>query len=136
GLPQVGNASSGWLNRALAVLEPASRANPKARDAFAVGPIAPLVVRGPAQVLAWTPPRLPPTSEDTMMRLLDLYRHTDPALARVLEERMGLAAIARAGGMDTMPAANGQRPAAPATPAGNAAQVRAFFAEAAGAAAK
>ena len=34
------------------------------------------------------------------MRLLDLYRHTDPALARALEERIGLAAIARAGGMD------------------------------------
>src|SRR5437868_6130449 len=78
----------------------AIRANPKARDAFAVGPIAPLVVRGPASVLSWTPPRLPPTSDDTVMRLLDLYRHTDPALARVLEERMGLAAIAKAGGMD------------------------------------
>ena len=35
------------------------------------------------------------------MRLLDLYRHTDPALARVLEERLGLAAIARAGGIET-----------------------------------
>ena len=69
-------------------------------NAFAVGPITPLVVRGPAPVLSWTPPRLPPASDDTLMRLLDLYRHTDPALARVLEERMGLAAIARAGGMD------------------------------------
>jgi uncharacterized protein (DUF1501 family) len=59
------------------------------------------------------------------MRLLDLYRHTDPALARVLEERMGLAAIARAGGMDG---------AAPR--AAGAAQVRAYFAESAGAAAK
>src|SRR5438552_3410033 len=83
-----GALSSGWLNRALGALEPAGRANPKARDAFAVGPIAPLVVRGPAPVLAWTPPRLPPANEDTMMRLLDLYRHTDPSLARVLEERM------------------------------------------------
>ncbi len=45
---------------------------------------------GPAPVLSWTPPRLPPASDDTLMRLLDLYRHTDPALARVLEERMGL----------------------------------------------
>ncbi len=54
----------------------------------------------PAPVLSWTPPRLPPASDDTLMRLLDLYRHTDPALARVLEERMGLAAIARAGGME------------------------------------
>ena len=69
------------------------------------------------------------SSDDTMMRLLDLYRHTDPALARVLEERIGLAAIARAGGMaraERRPA--GRRPAL--------AQVRAYFAEAAGTAAK
>ena len=98
---------------------------PVGRDAFAVGPIAPLVVRGPAPVLSWTPPRLPPASDDTLTRLLDLYRHTDPALARVLEERMGLAAIARAGGMD------GQQPRA-----AGIVQVRAYFAESAGTAAK
>src|SRR5882762_5279508 len=103
GLARPGAVATGWLNRALTALVPANRANPKARDAFAVGPIAPLVVRGPASVMAWTPPRLPPTSDDTIMRLLDLYRHTDPALARVLEERLGLATIARAGGMDARP---------------------------------
>src|SRR5207248_3316361 len=69
--------------------------------------------------------RLP--SDDTIQRVAELYRHTDPALARALEERMGLAAIARAGGMEN-------RPAKP--PAGGAAQVLAFFAESAGAAAK
>src|SRR5438309_4975420 len=53
GLSRAGSVSTGWLNRALSVLEPANRANPKARDAFAVGPIAPLVVRGPASVLSW-----------------------------------------------------------------------------------
>jgi len=135
GLPKPGAVTTGWLNRALAALEPEGRANARGRHGFAVGPVTPLVVRGPAPVLSWTPPRLPPASDDTIMRLLDLYRHTDPALARVLEERLGLAAIARAGGMDAMPA-NGQRPGAPATPAAGAAQVRAFFAEAAGAAAK
>jgi uncharacterized protein (DUF1501 family) len=129
GLSRPGAVSTGWLNRALATLAPAGRANPKARDAFAVGPIAPLVVRGPATVLSWTPPRLPPTSDDTAMRLLDLYRHTDPALARVLEERMGLAAIARAGGMDGK-----TEPGAAPRPQG--AQVRAYFAESAGTAAK
>ena len=61
------------------------------------------------------------------MRLLDLYRHTDPALARALEERMGLAAIAGAGGH----AKPGQKPQP-----GPAAQVRAYFAESAGMAAK
>src|SRR4051812_18824770 len=93
GLGKPGASDTGWLNRALASLQPAGRAG-SAREAFAVGPIAPLVVRGPAPVLSWTPRRLPPASDDTLTRLLDLYQHTDPALARVLEERMGLAAIA------------------------------------------
>jgi uncharacterized protein (DUF1501 family) len=122
GLGKPGATDTGWLNRALGALKPAGRAG--GRDAFAVGPIAPLVVRGPAPVLSWTPRTLPPASDDTMMRLLDLYRHTDPALARVLEERMGLATIARAGGMDGQ-----QRPA-------GAGQVKAYFAESAGTAAK
>ena len=129
GLPRPGAVSTGWLNRALATLAPAERANPRARNAFAVGPIAPLVVRGAAPVLSWTPPRLPPAGDDTVMRLLDLYRHTDPALARVLEERMGLAAIARAGGMNQQGAANAQ-------PRGAANAVRAYFEQSAGAAAR
>jgi uncharacterized protein (DUF1501 family) len=129
GLAKPGATDSGWLNRALATLEPAGRAEAKPQNAFAVGPVTPLVVRGTAPVLSWTPPRLPPATDDTVMRLLDLYRHTDPALARVMEERMGLAAIARAGGMD-QPMKNGQ----PAP--GGAARVRAYFAEATGAAAK
>ncbi len=128
GLTKPGAVDTGWLNRALATLEPA-RATPRGGRAFAVGPITPLVVRGPAPVLSWSPPRLPAVSDDTVMRLLDLYQHTDPTLARVLEERLGLAAIARAGGMD-------QRPPPGQAPAGGIAQVRAYFAEAAGAAAK
>ena len=43
--------------------------------------------------------RVLPAGQDTVMRLLDLYRHTDPTLARALEERVDLAAIAGAGGM-------------------------------------
>jgi len=132
GLPKPGAVDTGWLNRALGALEPAGRA--KAGRAFAVGPLTPLVVRGPAPVLSWTPPRLPPVSDETTLRLLDLYRHTDPVLARALEERLDLAAIARAEGM-----AVAREPAgAPANggPPVGAAQVRAYFAEAAGAAAK
>jgi uncharacterized protein (DUF1501 family) len=64
------------------------------------------------------------------MRLLDLYRHTDPALARALEERVDLDAIARAGGMSMRPQKPGERPKGPG------AAIHAYFAEAAGAAAK
>jgi uncharacterized protein (DUF1501 family) len=131
GLPKPGGADSGWLNRALAVLEPGGSADPHGRQAFAVGPIAPLVVRGPAPVLTWAPPKLPPVGDDTTMRLLDLYRHTDSTFARVLEERVGLAAVARAGGMSMEP--SDERPGAQP---GGIAQVRAYFSDTAGSAAK
>jgi uncharacterized protein (DUF1501 family) len=113
---------TGWLNRVLAHLQPADRVTGK--DAFAVGPITPLVARGSAPVLSWTPSRLPPAGSDTASRLLDLYRHTDPVLARALEERNALAAIAK-GGMDESNL--GPKPAGPAL---------AYFTEAASGAAR
>jgi len=120
-----GTADTGWLNRALLTVKPEARANGANREAFAAGPIAPLVVRGPAPVLSWTPQRLPATSDDTLMRVLDLYRHSDLALARALEERVGLAKIARASGMD------GEQARTPGP-----VQVRAYFTEAAASAAR
>jgi uncharacterized protein (DUF1501 family) len=126
GLTAPGAADTGWLNRALGALEPGDRVA-QAKQAFAVGPVTPLVVRGPAPILSWSPSRVPPAGQDTMMRLLDLYRHTDPVLAHALEERVGLAAIAGAGSMQMEPGKPGKGPGA---------AVRAYFAEAAGAAAK
>ena len=127
GFAAPGRSDSGWLNRAVSAL--GSRA--RGRQAFAVGPITPLVMRGSAPVLSWMPPRLQPVSDETVMRLLDLYQHTDPTFARVLEERVGVAVMARAGGMDAK-AADGSPP----VQTGGIAQVRAYFAEAASTAAK
>ena len=131
GYSNPGAIATGWLNRSLVGLEAGGRADPQGRGAFAVGPITPLVVRGPAPVLSWVPPRLPPVSDETTMRLLDLYHHTDPMLARALEEHMGLAAIARAGGVTSEPGEE-----RPVMQVGGIAQVRTYFADAAGAAAK
>src|SRR5215475_7783864 len=131
GLGGVARADSGWLNRALVAMEPGGRVDAQARRTFAVGPITPLVVRGPAPVLSWVPPRGTPVSDETTMRLLDLYHHTDATLARVLEDRIGLAAIARAGGIERGPENQG-----PVVQVGGIEQVRAYFAEAAGASAK
>jgi uncharacterized protein (DUF1501 family) len=129
GLTKPGVSESGWLNRALISLQPAGRVGSK--DAFAVGPVTPLVVRGAAPVLSWTPPKLPPAGDDTVMRVLDLYRHTDPMLARALEERIDLAAIARNGGFDMLP----QKPVGPMRQVPGAA-IKSYFSDAAGAAAK
>jgi len=131
GLPGPGATDTGWLNRALSTLTAGGSAAAQVQRAFAIGPITPLVMRGPAPVLSWMPPRLAPVGDDTMMRLLDLYRHTDPTFAGVLEEGIGVATIARAGGMDAKPADG-----TPAVQTGGITQVRAYFAEAAGTAAK
>jgi uncharacterized protein (DUF1501 family) len=117
----------------LAGLEPDDHvpAGANRRRTFAIGPITPLVVRGPAPVLSWVPPRLPPVSDDTTMRLLELYRHTDPTLARVLEERIDLATL-----MPGNPRDRGTAETGPVIQVGGIGEVRRYFAEAAGAAAR
>jgi uncharacterized protein (DUF1501 family) len=124
GMPKPAASESGWLNRALAGLASAGRIDPRGSRAFAVGPVTPLVVRGPAPVLSWSPQRVMPASEDTVQRLRALYRDRDAKLAGVLDDNAKLVtAIDQPGG--------GQKPGAPGP-----GQVRAYFAETAGTAAK
>jgi uncharacterized protein (DUF1501 family) len=129
GVEKPGTVDTGWLNRALTGLPSGDRVDPNGNRAFAVGPVTPLVVRGPAPVLSWSPRRILPASEDTIMRLLQLYRHTDPEFAGVLENRTRLAALAQSG---SVPQMQGGAQVAGA----NAAQLRAYFTETVGAAAK
>jgi uncharacterized protein (DUF1501 family) len=128
GLPKPAESETGWLNRALAGLTPGGRIDPKGSKVFAVGPVTPLVVRGPAPVLSWSPQRIQPASDDTVARLLELYRHSDVKLASVLEDNSKLSAIEQSG---DMAGSMGQKQGGPGP-----AQARAYFAEAAGTAAK
>ena len=124
GLPRPGASETGWLNRALAGLASAGRVDPRGSKLFAVGPVTPLVVRGPAPVLSWSPQRVLPASEDTVQRLLALYRDCDAKLAGVIEDNSKFAAAVEQ-------RSSGQKPNAPGP-----GQVRAYFSEAAGTAAK
>jgi uncharacterized protein (DUF1501 family) len=130
GLARPGTTQSGWLNRALLALESEGRVNPNGSRAVGVGAVTPLVLRGAAPVMSWVPQHLLPASADTLARLLDLYQHTDPKLAAALQARMQLAALGGASGTDD-PMAAGDSPAMP-----QLARVRAYFADAAGTAAR
>ncbi|WP_284267641.1 DUF1501 domain-containing protein [Bradyrhizobium iriomotense] len=77
-----GRVQSGWLNRALEVLPRGERVS----SGLAVGPTTPLVLRGAAPTVGWAPVALPQADDDTAMRLVDLYRHRDPALASALSQ--------------------------------------------------
>jgi uncharacterized protein (DUF1501 family) len=133
GFAKAGARDSGWLNRALSLLETDGRVNPRGSRgrAFALGPVTPLVVRGSAPIMTWVPQQLLPAGQDTQMRLLELYRHTDPKLARALEGRRDLVALTQSGGMDTLTPPREVEPTATGI-----ARVRRYFADAGGAAAK
>jgi len=126
GLARPGATDTGWLNRALLALASGGRVDPRGGRGLAVGPVTPLVVRGQAPVMSWAPQQLLPASDDTVARLLDLYRHTDRRLAAALEERIRLFALGRGIGA----------PNAAGLPPPGIARVRAYFAEAAGTAAR
>jgi uncharacterized protein (DUF1501 family) len=80
GLGGVGRVSTGWLNRATGLVPKGERINPV--SAISVGAEVPLVMRGKAPVVTWLPTGFPVASENTRERLLAIYNHTDPELAR------------------------------------------------------
>jgi uncharacterized protein (DUF1501 family) len=130
GIARPGAVETGWLNRALVELASDGRVDLRGGRILGVGSVTPLVVRGRAPVMSWVPQQLLPASEDTRARLLDLYQRTDPRLAVALEARIRLAALGGSGGLD------GARPDGTPLPPAGIARTRAYFAEAAGAAAR
>jgi uncharacterized protein (DUF1501 family) len=87
-------SDSGWLNRAAAAIPAGDGVRPL--SGLAAMPTIPLILRGDAPTLSWTPPDLKPASADTMTRLLDLYAHEDPELAKVLMAGVDIDALAGA----------------------------------------
>jgi uncharacterized protein (DUF1501 family) len=81
-----GRVQSGWLNRVLEELPRGDRVT----GALAVGPTAPLILRGGAPTVGWAPVAVPQAAEDTANRLLDLYAQRDPALSKALTQGLQL----------------------------------------------
>lgn len=95
---------SGWLNRALENLPRGERVT----SGLAVGPITPLVLRGAAPTVGWVPATLPQAADDTAMRLVDLYNHRDPLLAKALSQGLQIDKLAaNDGSMKPKPGMNG-----------------------------
>src|ERR1700761_9084921 len=97
-----GRVQSGWLNRALEALPRGDLV----ANALAIGPTTPLVLRGAAPTVGWAPAALPQAADDTAARLLDLYRHRDPALASALSQGLQLEKSTQGDDMKPIPGAN------------------------------
>jgi len=93
GLNGPGLAPTGWLNRAAGAIPAGEGVRPV--SGLAASPTIPLILRGDAPTLSWMPPRIEAASADTLKRLLDLYTHTDPQMAKVLGEGVDLDALAQ-----------------------------------------
>jgi len=82
GAAGVYSVSSGWLNRAVEVLQARRKT-----DAISIGPTAPLILRGKVQTASWSPGRTVDAEARLPTLLADLYRDDPllgPALARGL----------------------------------------------------
>lgn len=110
GLPGVARIEDGWLNRALAELPAAGKANPRG---LSIGAVVPLLMRGKAPALSWIPKvNGLPLRESTIGRLMDLYAETDPVLAKAFAEGMEISRVADAGAAAAGAQAPAQTPAA------------------------
>jgi uncharacterized protein (DUF1501 family) len=106
-----GRTNDGWLNRALAGMSTAGKAEPQ--KGLAIGAVAPLIMRGAAPVLTWTPKAYSqPLREATIARLMDLYARTDPKLAKAFAEGLEIDRMAEG----PSSAVKVDRPAAPQGP--------------------
>jgi uncharacterized protein (DUF1501 family) len=88
-------SAGGWLNRALISMSDSGLQ----RQAVALAPNVPLVLRGEHSVSSWSPSRLPDSSDDTISRVRAMYEATDPLLAERLIEALNAREIA--GSMET-----------------------------------
>jgi uncharacterized protein (DUF1501 family) len=79
---------TGWLNRLIGLMPEGEPV--RSSKALAVGNSVPLILKGPEPVVSWMPAGFPEVSSDTRSRLMDLYLHTDPELARLMAEALKL----------------------------------------------
>lgn len=79
-------SDTGWMNRLAMVMPKGEGIRPI--SGLAATPTVPLILRGDAPTLTWTPPDFKPAPTDTLARLLDLYAHRDPQMAEVLKAGM------------------------------------------------
>ncbi len=113
-------SETGWMNRLAAVMPKGDGV--RAISGLAATPTVPLILRGEAPTLTWTPPDFKPAPSDTVARLIELYTHTDPQMAEVLKAGVSTDMLAgdgsdpmkRAGGLALVPAGGGGIGEAPA----------------------
>lgn len=81
-------SKEGWLNRALQV-------SPAPISAISIGGATPLVLRGDAQTMSWSPSILPEVPDNLITQLQDLY-HSDKLLGNALAQSMQVDEVAGA----------------------------------------
>jgi uncharacterized protein (DUF1501 family) len=98
GLPGFGAAdSTGWLNRLLTALPAGSPI--KSAGAIQIGE-APLILRGPAPVLGWSPTWFDKVEDPTLYLLRTLYQERDKDIYDILERGLKADALASKVGKD------------------------------------
>lgn len=97
GMPGPSVGSSGWLNRLLTALPAGTPI--RANGAVEIGR-APLILRGPAPVLGWSPGEFKSLNDPIRYMIRTLYRSNDPELLRILDRGLTTHQMALGLGID------------------------------------
>ena len=100
GLPGFAVNSTGWLNRLLAALPAGTPI--KAKGAIEVGR-SPLILRGPAPILGWSPWVFSHLEDPILYLIRSLYKERDPALLSNLDRGLKADALAEGLNLDAGP---------------------------------
>ena len=109
GMPGPGFTESGWLNRAVAAIPRGERVAPA--TGVAIGAATPIILRGAAPVVGWAPEVTPSADDDLARRVIDLYAHTDPVLARAMRAGLDIDKLAAGAMSDRKPRGGSGSPA-------------------------
>ena len=97
GLPGLTANATGWLNRLLTALPAGTPI--RSKGAIQIGD-APLILRGPAPVLGWSPTWFTHVKDPTLYLVRSLYRERDPQLLSVLDQGLRADRLAERGDAD------------------------------------
>lgn len=112
GMPAPGYTQSGWLNRAVAAMPAGERV--RKGGALAIGAATPIILRGEAPIVAWSPETIPTADEALTRRVLALYAESDPKLYAAMVQGLEVDKLAA----QTMSDSDRRAGGGPGTPVG------------------
>ncbi len=91
GQASAGHNRTGWLNRLLSEIPKGESL--QGPGGLVLGASTPLIMRGPNKIINWMPPGFREVKNEMAEKVLAMYNHSDPVLARMVDEGLKMRSL-------------------------------------------